>query len=93
MSVWGSHTSVPAIVSLSSPPSIRRLQTLSCLGKARKDPSEQLVDKEFMKRDYKLDKDGRLHQNQPSSSSPMEIPAAQNSGTGGGAPGKGDVGD
>ncbi|KAJ8074508.1 hypothetical protein PM082_015409 [Marasmius tenuissimus] len=65
----------------------------SRMGKAKKDPREQLIDKEFMKRDYKMDKDGRLHQNQPSSSSQMEIRAVQDSETGGGAPGKGDVGD
>ncbi|KAJ8074539.1 hypothetical protein PM082_015441 [Marasmius tenuissimus] len=32
----------------------------SHIGKPRKDPREQLVDQEFMKRDYTMDKHGHL---------------------------------
>ncbi|KAK7025967.1 hypothetical protein VNI00_015796 [Paramarasmius palmivorus] len=41
-------------------------------------PRERLVDQEFMKRDYKRDKDGHIRM-QPSTSSDMALPGTSNS--------------
>ncbi|KAL0575839.1 hypothetical protein V5O48_006129 [Marasmius crinis-equi] len=45
--------------------------------RAQRDPREQLVDRDFMKRDYKKDKHGNLQQIQPGSASQMVNPTGR----------------